>query len=52
MRVSQNLAKLGGGCTAGQNFGVVVYEAFHGSTSSYLKPKTLVEGRFAGWRTV
>ena len=29
-----------------------VYEAFHRSTSSSLKPKTLVEGPFDGSRTV
>ena len=41
IRVSQNLAKLGGGCTASRN-SRFAYEAFRHSTSSSFKPKTLV----------
>ena len=51
IRVSQNLAKLGGGCTTGRSLvaSQFAYEAFRRSTSSSLKPKTKP---FDGLRTV
>ena len=54
IRFSQNLAKLGGGCTPVETLVAsrFAYEAIHRSTLFSLEPKTLIEGPFEGSRTV